>query len=272
MLLNKCYQKVTIALLSLILFLFIRKLSLQGQEGNEEVGPNHDEIKNNTRRVMMTEGDFQVLGWERGSVSRNVRDFIDLDPGWESRNGHILKPWTKGDDRSQTSAPPTTTAEVAAPPTLPLPVYSKKKNEKKNHNNNVFSKTLLIVVPSAPGHLAARNLIRTYWGSECFVTEGCDLVFLLGHSPEPGENDLVRRESFVHGDILQDDFVDSYNNLTVKGLHMLRYFTEEKVKEERRRRKSDYLLKVDEDCYVNVLRIMWRIGILYACYLGRCIN
>jgi beta-1,3-galactosyltransferase 1 len=53
------------------------------------------------------------------------------------------------------------------------------------------------------------------------------VVFLLG-KPDPAEESLQQRifnESLQFGDIIQEDFVDSYNNLTLKSIFMLKWVT-----------------------------------------------
>ena len=52
----------------------------------------------------------------------------------------------------------------------------------------------------------------------------------------------INLEAETHGDILMADFVDSYNNLTLKSLHALKYFLS---------LKFSHMLKVDDDCFVN---------------------
>ena len=61
-------------------------------------------------------------------------------------------------------------------------------------------------------------------------------------------NDLqtnVTRESDLYDDILQEDFIDSYANLTVKSLMLLKWFSKscEKV---------PYVLKTDDDVFINL--------------------
>jgi Galactosyltransferase len=53
------------------------------------------------------------------------------------------------------------------------------------------------------------------------------VLFLLG-KPDPAEESLQQRifnESLQFGDIVQEDFVDSYNNLTLKSIFMLKWVT-----------------------------------------------
>ncbi len=54
---------------------------------------------------------------------------------------------------------------------------------------------------------------------------------------------MISEESNIFGDLLQDDFVDSYNNLTLKTVHMLRHFKFEQHK---------HFLKTDDDSFVGI--------------------
>ena len=56
----------------------------------------------------------------------------------------------------------------------------------------------------------------------------------------------MKAESLRHGDILQDNFQDTYNNLTLKSMFALKY-AEEFVTE-----RADWVMLVDDDSYVNI--------------------
>ncbi len=53
----------------------------------------------------------------------------------------------------------------------------------------------------------------------------------------------IEAEADEFGDILQDNFIDSYNNLTVKTLHILRFFSFS---------DSGNILKTDDDSFINL--------------------
>lgn len=65
---------------------------------------------------------------------------------------------------------------------------------------------------------------------------------------------MLKNESDVFGDILQEMFVDSYTNLTVKSLMMLKWFTTNC------RGRTTYLMKTDEDVYVNLDNLVKVLG------------
>lgn len=55
-------------------------------------------------------------------------------------------------------------------------------------------------------------------------------------------------ESQTYGDILQESFVDSYANLTLKSVMLLKWFTRECD-------NIPYVLKTDDDMYINLKQL-----------------
>merc|ERR1719187_1951591 len=67
-------------------------------------------------------------------------------------------------------------------------------------------------------------------------------VFMFGLSSNPVLNAVVRQESKKHQDIIMEDFVDTYNNLTLKtmmGLKWVTYFCG----------NAQFVYKVDDDMF-----------------------
>ena len=82
----------------------------------------------------------------------------------------------------------------------------------------------LIVVVSKPDNFLARKAIRETWGKSEPV------IFLLGKSKSSVKNELVQIESKDNGDVLMEDFMDDYYNLTLKSIMMLKYVTQFDIK------------------------------------------
>lgn len=103
--------------------------------------------------------------------------------------------------------------------------------------------SLVVFVASAPSHREARDAIRDTWGRRSYLTHrSTKVIFLLGRSPFDRE---IKAESQVHGDIVQGNFTDSYDNLTLKSvmmLHWTRSFCPD----------VDHIMKTDDDVYVNL--------------------
>ena len=55
----------------------------------------------------------------------------------------------------------------------------------------------------------------------------------------------------MFGDLLQSPFVDSYNNLTLKSLFILKYFTQSTYRT---------LLKTDDDSYINLSEFICQLA------------
>lgn len=119
--------------------------------------------------------------------------------------------------------------------------------------SDVSEPQVLIAVQSGPKNAKLRREVRSTWGSSCVTTHSswCSLIFVLGTFNSSGE---LEEEQETYGDILQESFVDSYNNLTLKSIEILKYFVE----------SSDtlgnkFLLKTDDDSYVH-LESLWDLA------------
>ena len=88
-------------------------------------------------------------------------------------------------------------------------------------NRNDTKPLLLIVVCSAVKHFEQRQAIRQTWASDSFnrtlLPYAVRIVFLLGKSVnDPLLQRKIENESFKEGDIIQEDFIDTYYNLYVR--------------------------------------------------------
>lgn len=116
---------------------------------------------------------------------------------------------------------------------------------------------LLIMVHSNPVNFMDRESIRLSWGREDNpVNQGSwtsserswKTVFLVGKTNSSKLNNLLRQEAQVYKDIVIGDFLDTYRNLSLKTLLGLQWTS--------RYCKPKYILKTDDDCYVNVLSLV----------------
>ncbi|KAJ8277211.1 hypothetical protein GJAV_G00072630 [Gymnothorax javanicus] len=90
---------------------------------------------------------------------------------------------------------------------------------------------LLVFVKSSPENLERRQAIRSTWGNEAYVRRelgvNVRVLFALGVHPDPERRASVqqdlRQEDGKYGDIVQQDFVDSFHNLTAKLLLQLQW-------------------------------------------------
>ncbi|XP_051984421.1 beta-1,3-galactosyltransferase 2-like [Xyrauchen texanus] len=108
---------------------------------------------------------------------------------------------------------------------------------------------LVLLIAVEPKQVDARNAIRQTWGNES-VAGGLGFVrlFLLGVKDDKGIGSKIQRtieaESRQHHDIIQQDFQDTYQNLTLKTL-MGMYWVATYCPSAR------YVMKTDSDMFVN---------------------
>lgn len=93
-------------------------------------------------------------------------------------------------------------------------------------------------VMSAPGNRLARSAIRRTWGKQIKP------LFLMGRSDKE-TMDFITSEADLFDDIIVEDFVDSYMNLTLKTAFALKHSA-------RLFPTSKYFLKIDDDVLLNV--------------------
>ncbi|XP_059163000.1 beta-1,3-galactosyltransferase 1-like [Physella acuta] len=108
----------------------------------------------------------------------------------------------------------------------------------------------LIYIHSSPNNLKKRQAIRQTWGQpKILLLYKAFMVFILGRATDPAVQELVDMEAAHYGDIVQEDFVDSYRNLTYKGVAGLKWaslFCNQ----------SDFLLKTDDDILIDIVTLI----------------
>lgn len=107
-----------------------------------------------------------------------------------------------------------------------------------NLSDTVERHFIACFVLSAPKNMPARTAIRQTWGSVIKP------LFVIGKS-DVETNRLVISEANLFDDIIVEDFIDVYLNLTLKTAfamkHFLRHFP-----------NSTFFFKIDDDVYLNV--------------------
>lgn len=117
---------------------------------------------------------------------------------------------------------------------------------------------VLFFSPTAPYHFSRRQAIRaTYGNSSQWISSGRKgamlTVFLLGATSNSTLQREIDSEATRYGDIVQEDFVDSYQNLTRKTVMGLKWVTNYC-------RHAQYAMKIDDDTMMNQRR--FRDGVL----------
>lgn len=111
---------------------------------------------------------------------------------------------------------------------------------------------LVFMVPVTPHDALAREAIRATWGAP-----GQDTLtlFYVG-LPEEGRpsrvQDALEEENRKHADIIQMNFQDSYQNLTIKTMMMMNWVATHCP-------SASYVMKVDSDVFVNVFYLIRRL-------------
>ncbi len=121
---------------------------------------------------------------------------------------------------------------------------------------------VIVYVHSAPGNLKRRISIRETWAKQSLFTR-MRLVFMLGvNSKNLKIQKLLELESNVYGDLVQENFEDSYKNLTYKGIMSLKWIAEYCS-------EAKYVLKVDDDIIVNTFTLFRHLKSLQSHELTR---
>lgn len=107
---------------------------------------------------------------------------------------------------------------------------------------------LLVIVCSALQNFEARYTIRKSWAEVQHSLNNVKVVFLVGQRLNETLQDKLKSESEEYGDIIQESFVDSYANLSVKSLMLLKWFNHNCD-------NTQYLLKTDDDMYINLNKL-----------------
>lgn len=122
-------------------------------------------------------------------------------------------------------------------------------------NQPVFCKDrnpfLVLMVPVAPGEVEARETIRKTWGAPNQETLTLFYMGLL----EDGQASIqhkLEEESRKYDDIIQMNFLDSYQNLTIKTMMIMNWVATYCP-------NASYVMKVDADIFVNVFYLIKRL-------------
>ncbi|NWT08396.1 B3GL1 acetylgalactosaminyltransferase, partial [Vireo altiloquus] len=107
---------------------------------------------------------------------------------------------------------------------------------------------LVILVASRPRNVKARQAIRITWGSRgSWWGQRVLTLFLLGQDVR-GEDEVtalsVEDESILYGDIIHQDFMDTYDNLTLKTIMAFQWFSEFCS-------HARFFMKTDDDVFIN---------------------
>ncbi|XP_067331894.1 beta-1,3-galactosyltransferase 2-like [Channa argus] len=115
---------------------------------------------------------------------------------------------------------------------------------------------LVLLIATEARQVEARNAIRQTWGNESVAPAlGFIRLFLLGKNE--GELGLLQQrmleaESQRYHDIIQQDFLDSYKNLTIKTLMGMNWVAMHCP-------QASYVMKTDSDMFVNTEYLIYKL-------------
>ncbi|XP_041335513.1 beta-1,3-galactosyltransferase 2-like [Pyrgilauda ruficollis] len=112
---------------------------------------------------------------------------------------------------------------------------------------------LVLLISTTAAEVQRRSAIRKSWGSEAAVP-GADIVrlFMLGSETEGASGDVLLRESQQYHDIIQQGFLDTYNNLTLKTLMGMSWVASYCS-------GARFAMKTDSDVFVNTMHLIEKL-------------
>ncbi|XP_032781238.2 lactosylceramide 1,3-N-acetyl-beta-D-glucosaminyltransferase isoform X2 [Daphnia magna] len=123
--------------------------------------------------------------------------------------------------------------------------------------------TLFVAIISAPSYFHKRKIIRQTWLRDLKMRSDLGSVNLVGYAFVVGlpENEEIQKqieeENETYRDILQIEMIDHYYNLTVKVVGLLNWMNDYCS-------QVDFVLKIDDDVYVNTKNFLTVIRSLNA--------
>ena len=126
------------------------------------------------------------------------------------------------------------------------------------NNNNIcghanMSIEVLILIISKFDHFEQRNTIRKTWLTPISNnTGGIRYVFILGKGKTDVKQNQIENEHLKHKDIVQLDFHDSYDTLTIKSILSFKWTLFEC-------QVAKFILKTDDDTYINIKGLQFTV-------------
>jgi hypothetical protein len=114
-----------------------------------------------------------------------------------------------------------------------------------NKSDDIF---VLIYVHTKPDNFKRRLSLRETWAKRSMF-RNTRVVFMMGSTSDKKVNELLRLESGIYNDIVQENFVDAYRNLTYKGIMAMKWISEYCT-------NAKYILKVDDDIISNIFIVL----------------
>ncbi|CAF0956813.1 unnamed protein product [Brachionus calyciflorus] len=111
--------------------------------------------------------------------------------------------------------------------------------------DNVF---LLIYVHSSPSNFKRRLSLRETWAKRSMFRD-IRIIFMMGDVQDKKIKNLIQLENGIYKDIVQENFIDAYRNLTYKGIMAMKWISTYCP-------KAKFILKVDDDIISNIFILL----------------
>lgn len=109
---------------------------------------------------------------------------------------------------------------------------------------------LLVYVHSAPQYGERRAIIRSTWGNVTQYEVPVKVVFIMGVTGDNvSSEESIRSEYEQFKDIVQENFTDTYYNITYKAVAALRWVVSNCP-------QAEFVLKSDDDAFVNMANLL----------------
>ena len=108
---------------------------------------------------------------------------------------------------------------------------------------------LLAMIPTAMQNYDNRMAIRKTWANSSLFSNQIKAVFLLGTSTDPELNETIKNENDLHHDIVQENFIDNYYNLTTKVIMGMKWASTYCD-------NAKFLIKIDDDAVLNTPKVL----------------
>lgn len=142
-----------------------------------------------------------------------------------------------------------TRRKVLTRATYPIVLTKPYKINNEGICRNVTKLSCIVIVHTSPHHFNRRNIMRRTWlNSSYYNPESIRVVFLLGEVSDISLQMKIERENSVFKDIVQGHFIDSYHNLTNKGVMGLKWITEYC-------QNAEFIVKTDDDVFLNFFKV-----------------
>ena len=115
-----------------------------------------------------------------------------------------------------------------------------------NDSNKMLTFIAFVII--APHQFDQRQKIRETWANK-MISEKFRVFFMVGLSKDENVNNQLKEESNTNKDILQEDFYDSYFNMTKKVMASFKWISTNC-------KNSYFTLKIDSDIVVNTYKLI----------------